>query len=341
MQTALDQAIDSDTLYVAGGTYTGTGTAVVSIINKSITLYGCWDSVTNGAVVRDPAAYPTTLDGESQRRVVRISGNISPTLDGFLIMNGRASEGAGIGLYLYPYSDAAAIIRHNVITNNVAFGGWGGGIQVDGGRPLIEHNRIMSNTTPNDGGGVAIAFGSRPTLKNNLISRNSAQTGGGIRLRDTWTTLLNNTIAHNTGTGGQGIYASNTTITLTNNIIVSNTYGLYADSNVTETIGYNDVWGNTAANYGGLVSDTTESNGNISLNPLFVSEPDGDYYLSQVAAGQATNSPGIDAGSDSAVNLSLDDRTTRTDREVDIGTVDMGYHYRVVKRIYLPLVLKN
>jgi len=75
LQTALAQATDGDTIYIATGTYTGTGDAVV-IVTKSITLYGGWDGSPTGDVVRDPENYPTTLDGERQRRVVYISGNI-------------------------------------------------------------------------------------------------------------------------------------------------------------------------------------------------------------------------------------------------------------------------
>jgi len=342
LQTALGEASDGDTIYVAGGTYTGTGALAAFNIVKSITIYGGWNGAPNGAVVYDPIAYPTTLDGEGQRRVVRVSGNISPTLDGFLIVNGRASGGAGIMLNNYPYPDAAPIIRNCVVANNVDFGSWGGGIASAGGRPLIEHCHIISNSTRFQGGGVAASWDSRPTLRNNLIAGNSAEfgSGAGIRLRDAWATLVNNTVASNTGATGEGIFASHTTITLTNNIIVSNTYGLYDDSGVTATISYNNVWGNATANYGGL-PDPTGSNGNTSFDPLFVSGPDGDYYLGQVAAGQATNSLCVDAGSDSAANLTLDNRTTRTDGEADGGTVDMGYHYRVVKRVYLPLVLKN
>ncbi|HUT03376.1 MAG TPA: hypothetical protein VM163_05740, partial [bacterium] len=40
-----------------------------------------------------------------------------------------------------------------------------------------------------------------------------------------------------------------------------------------------------------------------------------------------SNSPCIDAGSDTSSNLGLDQRTTRTDNVRDTGTVDMGYHY--------------
>jgi parallel beta-helix repeat protein len=338
LKTALTQAVDGDTIYVATGAYAETGGYVLS---KSVALYGGWNGAGGGPVVRNPAVYPTTLDGQGQWRVVRITGNISPTLDGFVIANGRAVEGAGIALYPYPSMDAEATIRNNLVTNNVATGGWGGGIQVDGGRPLIEHNRIISNSTPYEGGGVAISWYSRPTLKDNLIAGNSAQvSGAGIRLRDTWTTLINNTIADNTGKGADGIYVTHTTFTATNNIIVSNVYGLRTDGSITPTISFNDVWGNGTANYSGW-PDPVGTYGNLSLDPLFFTGPEGGYYLSQTASGQAVDSPAVDAGSDSATNLGLDQRTTRSDGAADVGTVDLGYHYSAVRKAYLPLMLKN
>ena len=70
--------------------------------------------------------------------------------------------------------------------------------------------------------------------------------------------------------------------------------------------------------------------GNIDADPLFVSGPLGDYYLSQVAAGQGVDSPCVDVGSGRAVKQGLDTLTTRTDQIPDAGIVDMGYHYRCV-----------
>ncbi|UCF44472.1 MAG: hypothetical protein JSV99_06070, partial [Planctomycetota bacterium] len=67
--------------------------------------------------------------------------------------------------------------------------------------------------------------------------------------------------------------------------------------------------------------------GNIHSDPCFVSGPLGDYYLSQVAAGQEIQSPCVDAGSDLAANLGMWIHTTRTDEVGDEGMVDMGYHY--------------
>ena len=90
LQTALGQAVNGDTIYVAQGTYTGTGSAVVTV-TQSITLAGGWNGAPSGAVVRAPDTYTTTLDGEIARRVVYISGDITPTLDGFSITRGDAT----------------------------------------------------------------------------------------------------------------------------------------------------------------------------------------------------------------------------------------------------------
>jgi hypothetical protein len=64
--------------------------------------------------------------------------------------------------------------------------------------------------------------------------------------------------------------------------------------------------------------------GNIDLDPVFVSGLYGDYYLSQIAAGQAIQSPCVDAGDPIATMITW---TTRTDGVQDEDIVDMGYHY--------------
>ena len=67
--------------------------------------------------------------------------------------------------------------------------------------------------------------------------------------------------------------------------------------------------------------------GNLSgLDPLFVAGPEGDTYLSQVMAGQASDSPAVDAGGVTVQDAGLQDRTTRTDRLRDEGIADMGFH---------------
>ena len=81
LQTALSQAKESDAIYVAQGTYTGVGDAVI-IITESIALYGGWDRGTAAPPVCDPARHPATLDGEGARRVIYVAEGTSPTIDG-------------------------------------------------------------------------------------------------------------------------------------------------------------------------------------------------------------------------------------------------------------------
>ena len=93
LNTALVTATTGDTIYVAQGTYTGAGPSVVTV-TQSITLYGGWNGASGANFARDSDAYPTTLDGEGVRRVVFVSGPIAPTIDGFTIANGNASNAA-------------------------------------------------------------------------------------------------------------------------------------------------------------------------------------------------------------------------------------------------------
>lgn len=68
--------------------------------------------------------------------------------------------------------------------------------------------------------------------------------------------------------------------------------------------------------------------GNMSgVDPLFVDGPGGSTYLSQVASGQAADSPALDAGGASAADLAVGLRTTRTDGQRDEGPVDLGFHH--------------
>jgi len=72
-----------------------------------------------------------------------------------------------------------------------------------------------------------------------------------------------------------------------------------------------------------------EDQGNFDADPLFVSGPLGDYYLSQTEAGQEEDSPCVDTGSTTAIEAGMAGKTTRTDGTPDTGTVDMGYHYPI------------
>ena len=65
-----------------------------------------------------------------------------------------------------------------------------------------------------------------------------------------------------------------------------------------------------------------QDRGCIDADPLFADDGTGLAPLSAIAAGQALDSPAIDAGDPAGVP----EGTTRTDGAPDCGRLDMGYH---------------
>ena len=166
-------------------------------------------------------------------------------------------------------------------------------------------------------------------MRDCVIAGNSVDVrGGAIVLAGGNATLLNCTLTENTvleesplqpvrASIDVGFYGHESRLSLYDCILWNSANGAEVSSDLTDKveITYSCVRGG----YEGL--------GNFDADPLFVSGPLGDYYLSQRAAGQAEDSPCVDAGSMSAYNAALADKTTRTDGVPDSGTVDIGYHY--------------
>ncbi|MGD9093284.1 MAG: right-handed parallel beta-helix repeat-containing protein [Anaerolineales bacterium] len=277
LQIALGKASDDDTIYLAGGVYTSSGEAVVTITH-SLNLYGGWDGTTTTPVVRDPDAHPTTLHGEDIRRVVYISGYISPTISGLIITGGKAPDGGGIYIY-----DASPIIQNNIITTNRTVtstfdDGRGGGIFVGGdSNAIIAQNRILNNTsgygggifhdgnmvitiTVNEivdniasyrGGGIQIE---RPpdTVWANIISDNTAASdGGGMLIWAAAPHVEANHITGNSANSGGGIsMGNNATPSLQNNLLISNTQdGIFVESSSPVVVN-NTIVGNELSNSG-------------------------------------------------------------------------------------------
>jgi PKD repeat protein len=186
------------------------------------------------------------------------------------------------------------------------------------------------------GGGVYAggSSGQNVTMANCLIAGNmTLVAGGGIYCADSINVDLTNcTIAENHGLlAGGGLYIDAAVLqaTLTNCILWGNT-GAVMGGRQLFTNGPADLYScdysDGSDDIGGGGSFSPDGNC-INKNPLFVLGPNGEYYLSQIAAGQLADSPCVDAGAGTAASLGLDTKTTRFDEVEDAGTVDMGYHY--------------
>ncbi len=297
LHAALALAGDGDTVYVAQGTYTGTGEAVISVTN-SITLYGGWDGTMTEPPVRDPKINPTTLDGEGLRQVVYITGTITPTLEG-LRLTGGSSSGRGGGVIIYgahPVISACRIWNNTgkdgggvflagsanaVLVNNEIYGNtadqYGGGVAFDTSPNItLTGNTFYSNTAHEDGGAISLWSGDNANVSDNdVYSNTSDRDGGGIYIREGSTVLANNVISRNIASaGGGGMYIENANITLVDNRVSANTStsgggGLCFTDASTVTLTGNYVYSNTSTSAGGGIYLNTTPTATLTGNHIY------------------------------------------------------------------------
>jgi hypothetical protein len=308
----LNQSTPGDTIYVSQGTYTGAGTAVVTL-TKSITLFGGWDASLAAPPVRDPETYPTTLDGENARRVVSITGNITPTLDGFILTRGNARHAAlGMGRGGGIYSDAAnPIITHNVITANVAHANmtswaFGGGIYIVGTPILaVVSDNLIANNTANAafmgmGGGLEVRDSNRAIISKNTFRGNTAGTttngeGGGLYLYNTPAVVSGNLVRDNhatpTGDGfGGGFSSQYGEVTLSANIVTGNTaqYGAVTFHQNPNLILANNVIANNPAGGVFVRGGASDPLNGILVNNTIAQNGEVGVYAGWFSSGYAT-----------------------------------------------------
>lgn len=266
----------------------------------------------------------------------------SPTIRDNEVAGNHAIYGGGICI-LQCWRPRTPTIENNVISANS--GRWGGGIYCYDSSPWIMGNKITDNPGPSAhsacwGAGIYLEACVRPVVANNTITCNSASyDGGGIECDGSSPDITNNLITDNeanhlSGRGGAVCCWWGSSPRIRANTIVGNSGGLYYGygggihcwESSSPTIIDCIIWGNgddlydCSATYC-CIEDGDSGTGNIHEDPMFVSGPLGDYYLHP-------NSACINAGSRSAEEAGLSDRTTQGDGTPDTEIVDMGFHYR-------------
>jgi parallel beta-helix repeat protein len=248
------------------------------------------------------------------------------------------SKGGG----MYNEDNSSPVVSDCTFSDNSAYYDGGGMANEDNSNPVVSNCTFSNNIVTlgsydnkGGGGGMNNNNSSSPIVDNCVFINNTALSGdfhsgrgGGISNYDGSTVAVGNcTFSGNTATNsGGGINNYDTSsATVTNSILWGNSDSGGTDEsaqiNGDTIITYSCVQGWTGS-LGGV--------GNIGADPFFVSGPGGDYYLSQINAGQGVDSPCVDAGSDTAANLGMDILSTRTDEVSDVSVVDMGYHYSAV-----------
>lgn len=220
----------------------------------------------------------------------------------------------------------------------------------------VKDCRFDGNTSPN-GGGLKGTSGNKAVLSNLLVTNNTAtKAGGGVYLYGGNWTVDNLTVVGNTAPLGGGLFVDGAKALVRHSIFWDNIAAdatgkpegaqLYFNnaSATAPTLQFNAIRDNPAT-VGGDVADAgikvnngdgfaVGQAGNIGANPLFVTGKAGAWYLSQLAAGQAKQSPCVDPKDAAGLTAPLaaaagfDKVTTRTDGVGDTGTLDMGYHFK-------------
>jgi hypothetical protein len=216
---------------------------------------------------------------------------------------------------------------------------YGGAVFMEGWttQPLTFTNCLITDNIANfEGGGLSNNVGAWMQLHNCTVAYNSAtnpvySAGGGVSDAEyfAWVEIEDSILWGNSAAHGQQIAVGS--------IFGSSPDpgGPFADVDVS----YSDVEGGEGQVFLENPAYTAVwwMYGSFNADPLFADSDVNEqtYYLSQISAGQLTNSPCVDAGDISASNLesAVDPTlnthlTTRTDLVEDIGAVDLGYHYK-------------
>jgi hypothetical protein len=316
---------------------------------------------------RDPATYPTVIDAtglKSWGSVIKLDWANDISIDGFnikgaqdygisvyggerikiknCIVSGMVKEGIKIESYWGSTSARIGIENCRVINNR------GYGVYVAGPICSIKNCQLIGNQS-----GAFLGFryaDASHNISDSLIADNKEYGITGATMQIVNNLIKDNVLAGiNCGDNDKSVIANNTIIgsrrgiawdnarlddnpavpQVKNNIIAFNQQGIFyqprPDGNTSKRpqIAYNDLWNNPQGDYVGCAKGAFD----ISADPLFVSGRKGEYYLSQLSAGQQVDSLCVDAGSTTAAEAGLADYVTNSNYLRDTGRVDIGYHY--------------
>lgn len=371
IQEAIDNAVGGDVVIVADGIYTGAGNKNLDFGGRAITvrsengpestIIDCENNgrgfyfhsgedsnstlrgltVTNGRITN-------SSHGSYDGGAILCEDNSNPTIANcYFTSNSAERNGGAIGVSL-----SSPTIKSCAFTQNKA-GHHAGAVSLSNSNAMVDSCVFIENHCDNysaDGGAMYIAGVSSPVLFNCIFIANKCDwpngAGGAIRTyTDASPTITHCTFVGNKGSSGGAIANVRRCNPIINNCVFWNNdaraYGdeILNDDNSHPVISFCDIqggWNGSKVN-NRRSSSVINGGGNINADPGFISGPFGEYYLSQIAAGQTNDSPCVDAGSDMASSLGMDLYSTRTDEIADEDIVDIGYHYPAISRILVSL----
>jgi hypothetical protein len=178
----------------------------------------------------------------------------------------------------------------------------GAGVDIFNGMAVIRDNLISENVSRGAAGGISVYTNGVSIIENVIVRNRAYQFAGGVGLSEIPRIFVNNTIADNDissavyGGSAMGVYSLQT---FTETFVANNTFAsnslaptLWLSQQPTTPPTFfrnNNSWNSLGSPYSGYWPYQTGEHRNISADPLFVDPSAGDYHLQN-------GSPGIDTG---------------------------------------------
>jgi hypothetical protein len=298
LQSALEDALSGDQIWVAAGTYYPTVEYCARGDNRyksfqlknGVEIYSGFDPSTGdvGWDDRDWVANPTILSGD-----IGLAGNNSDNsyhvfchpdglgldssaiLDGFTITSGNANHVSdwtfqvGGGMF---NSGSSPMLNNLMFINNNAVDG--GGIFNNVSAPILNAVNFFENIATGSGGGMNNSLSS-PNLTNVTFSNNTAYHGGGMQNSGSSPTLTNVTFSGNAATQDW--------------IFAAHGGGMHNSDNSSPLLINVTFYGNTSTGYGGGMSN--ESSSPMLINITFNNNSgNGGAMFNEFSSPTLTNS---------------------------------------------------
>lgn len=266
-------------------------------------------------------------------------GNTKPLIENTIFIGNHAVNECGAALH-NSYGAAPEVVSCLFIRN--VSDRWGGAIYTDGCSPHFYNCNFINNKSMY-GGTLYVRNGGSPTFINS-ISRDNFALGSGDEIYNNGSTV---TMTYSDVAGGYSgtgnidenplyihvpLFWDSTIAAGTTTTVVVNSAATYSIGDIIE-ISDDTVARQVTAASGTVVTFTPATSEPTKIYQYVENwgpgetDLEADFRLCQVDAGQAQTSLCVDSGSDTASNVGMDNKTTRTDDVPDSGLVDMGYHY--------------
>lgn len=310
-----------DTINVAEGTYTGSGTEVV-LIDQDVDLSGGWDSDFS------TQSGMSTIDSQNTRRGIKVESGVTGNIEFIEITNGNVGGASPYGGGVF--NAGILIISNSIISNNIADSNssqsYGGGIYNEG-TLTINNSTLSDNYSEYYGGGLYGGSDSAVAINNSTISGNSTgdmgySSGGAIsKAYSSILTISSSTISNNhsaRNAGGAYLYGNST---IRNSIVAGNTAvqngpDCYTFGTTVANLGYNLI-GDSSGCFPPGVGDITDVD--PLLGPL-VGSP-GYHPLSSSSPAVNAGNP-VECTDDLGNPLNTDQRGVARSGNCDIGSYE-------------------